>query len=141
MDLMQLRSKLYLQIPRELIASIYKMIASRKTGKKSIHRNNNYEFRIQKSRDEEDVERQTVKRKSYLYDRFSAESQNVERRKRTSTDNRNRPMSLTVNAIQEICMVDVKNQLYELSKKINKLTEMTDIRLNMIEKKLEKDEH
>ncbi|XP_041968957.1 transient receptor potential channel pyrexia isoform X2 [Aricia agestis] len=129
------------RIPRDLIASIYKMVASRKTKKKSFRKNNNYECRIQQSQDAEHIERQpTVKRKSYLYDRFSSESQNVERRKRTTstTDVRNRPMSLTINAIQDICMVDVKNQLSDLTKKINRLIDATDSRLNLIEKKLEK---
>ncbi|XP_046971112.1 transient receptor potential channel pyrexia isoform X2 [Vanessa cardui] len=128
------------RIPRELIASIYKMVASRKDTKKSIRKNNNYECRIRKCKDDEDIERQIVKRKSYLYDRFSSESQNVERRKKnitTSAENRNRPMSFTINAIQEICMVDIKNQLADLTKKINKLIETTDSRLSLIEKKLD----
>lgn len=118
-------------------------MASRKDTKKSIRKNNNYECRIQKSREDEDVERQQVKRKSYLYDRFSSESQNVERRKKTASgnvENRNRPMSFTINAIQEICMVDVKNQLADLTKKINKLVEITDSRLSLIEKKLQETE-
>lgn len=51
-------------------------------------------------------------------------------------ENRNRPMSFTINAIQDICMVDVKNQLADLTKKINKLIDTTDERLTMIEKKL-----
>ncbi|CAK1553897.1 unnamed protein product [Leptosia nina] len=124
------------RIPRELIASVYKMVASRKDTKKSIRKNNNYEFRIRKG-DEDDIERQIVKRKSYLYDRFSFESQNVERRKRnTSESNRNRPMSFTLNAIQEMCVVDMKNQLSDLTKKINKLVETTDTRLSSIENKL-----
>lgn len=116
------------------------MVASRKDTKKSVRKNNNYEFRIKKCTDDVDVERQVVKRKSYLYDRFSLESQNVERRKRntsTSAENRNRPISFSINAIQEICMVDIKNQLLDLTKKINKLIETTDIRLSLIEKKLQ----
>ncbi|CAH0728375.1 unnamed protein product, partial [Brenthis ino] len=131
------------RIPRDLIASIYKLVASRKDTKKSIRKNNNYECRIQKCREDEDVERQQVKRKSYLYDRFSCESQNVERRKKTTSgnvENRNRPMSFTINAIQEICMVDVKNQLADLTKKINKLIEVTDSRLSLIEMKLQETE-
>ncbi|CAH2094669.1 unnamed protein product [Euphydryas editha] len=128
------------RIPRELIASIYKMVASRKDTKKSVRKNNNYECRIRKCTDDEDIERQIVKRKSYLYDRFSLESQNVERRKRntgTAAENKNRPVSFSINAIQEICMVDIKNQLLDLTKKINKLIETTDIRLTLIEKKLQ----
>ncbi|XP_032521667.2 transient receptor potential channel pyrexia isoform X2 [Danaus plexippus] len=130
------------RIPRELIASIYKMVASRKDTKKSIRKNNNYEFRLRKETDQEDIERQQhVKRKSYLYERYSCESQNVERRKKTtnsgSIDNKNRPVSFSINAIQEICMVDIKNQLAELTKKINKLAEVTDSKLSFIEKKLD----
>ncbi|XP_045502459.1 transient receptor potential channel pyrexia-like isoform X1 [Colias croceus] len=125
------------RIPRELIASVYKMVASRKETRKSIRKNNNYEFRVRKY-DEEDVERQQVKRKSYLYDRFSFDNQNVERRKRTTSDsNRNRPASFTINAIQELCIVEIKNQLCDLSKKINKMIDTTEQRLNMIEKKLQ----
>ncbi|XP_072929948.1 transient receptor potential channel pyrexia isoform X2 [Epargyreus clarus] len=130
------------RIPKDLIASIYKMVvAKRKDTKKSIRKNNNYECRIRKVKDDEDIERQEiVKRKSNLYDRYSFESQNVVRRKRTTSatnENRNRPMSFTINAIQEICMVDIKNQLTDLTKKINKLVENTDSRLNLIEKKLD----
>nr|QDR50969.1 pyrexia trpa [Heliconius melpomene] len=128
------------RIPRDLIASIYKLVASRKDTKKSVRKNNNYECRIRKCKEDEDVERQQVKRKSYLYDRFSSESQNVERRRKATSgtvDNKNRPMSFTINAIQDICMVDVKNQLADLTKKINKLIDTTDERLTMIEKKLQ----
>ncbi|VVD01605.1 unnamed protein product, partial [Leptidea sinapis] len=122
------------RIPRDLIAAVYKLVSSRKDTKKSIRRNNKYEFRIRKSKDEEDVERQIVKRKSYLYDRFSFENQHVERRKRTvSESNRNQPMSNTINAIQELCIVEVKNQLTDLTKKINKLVETTDTRLSLLE--------
>lgn len=125
-----------MQIPKDLIASVYKMVASRKDNKKSIRKNNNYEFRIRKC-DDEDIERQLVKRKSYLYDRFSFDSQNVERRKRTTSEsNRNRPMSFNLNAIQELCIVDVKNQLVDITKKLNKLIEATDGRLSLIENKL-----
>ncbi|XP_050675090.1 transient receptor potential channel pyrexia isoform X2 [Leptidea sinapis] len=125
------------RIPRDLIAAVYKLVSSRKDTKKSIRRNNKYEFRIRKSKDEEDVERQIVKRKSYLYDRFSFENQHVERRKRTvSESNRNQPMSNTINAIQELCIVEVKNQLTDLTKKINKLVETTDTRLSLLEMKL-----
>lgn len=124
------------QIPKDLIASVYKMVASRKNTKKSVRKNNNYEFRIRKY-DEEDIERQQVKRKSYLFDRFSIESQNVERRKRTTSEsNRNRPMSFNLNAIQELCIVDVKNQLADITKMINKLIETTDGRLSVIETRL-----
>lgn len=118
------------------------MVASRKdTKSRSIHKNNNYECRVRKAKDDEDVERQlqVVKRKSYLYDRFSSEGQQVERRKRTtssSLDNRNRPVSLTVSGIQEICMVDIKTQLSELTKKVTKLMETTEMRLKLIESKL-----
>ncbi|XP_023945739.1 transient receptor potential channel pyrexia [Bicyclus anynana] len=129
------------RIPRELIASIYKMVVSRKATKKSIRKNNNYECRIKKCKGEEDIERQIVKRKSYLYDRFSNESQNVERRKRTTSANvearAQRPMSFNINAIQEICMVDIKTQLTDLTKKLNKFVEATDAKLSCIEKKLD----
>lgn len=129
------------QIPKELIMSIYKMVASRKDTKRSM-RKNNYEFRLRKCKEDEEKDRQdVVKRKSNLYDRFSVDSQNVERRKRTTSgsnaENKNRPPSLTINAIQEICMVDVKNQLLELTKKVNKLIEGTEIRLNQIENKID----
>ncbi|XP_047512350.1 transient receptor potential channel pyrexia-like isoform X2 [Pieris napi] len=124
------------RIPKDLIASVYKMVASRKDTKKSVRKNNNYEFRIRKC-DGEDIERQLVKRKSYLYDRFSLDSQNVERRKRTTSEsNRNRPMSFTLNTIQELCIVDVKNQLVDVTKKLNKLIDITDGRLTLIENKL-----
>lgn len=115
------------------------MVVSRINTKKSIRRNNNYECRIRKGKEDEDIERQLVKRKSNLYDQFSSENQQVERRKRTTStsENRNRPMSMTINAIQEICMVDVKTQLAELTKKINKLVDTTESRLNAIENKLE----
>lgn len=117
------------------------MVASRKDTKRSVRKNNNYECRIQKCKeDERDKEQQHVKRKSYLYDRFSSESQHVERRKRTtsgSAENRGRPVSLNISAIQEICMVDIKNQLAELTKKVNKLIDASESRLNLIEKKLD----
>lgn len=130
---------IFFQIPRELIASIYKMVVSRKATKKSIRKNNNYECRIKKDNEEEDLERQTVKRKSYLYERYSNESQNVERRKRTTSavDTKTRPMSFNINAIQEICMVDIKTQLSDLNKKVNKLIETTDSKLSLIEKMLD----
>ncbi|XP_068619064.1 transient receptor potential channel pyrexia isoform X2 [Battus philenor] len=126
------------RIPKELISSIYKMVASRNNTKKSIRRNNNYECRIRKSKEDDDIERQVVKRKSNLYDQFSLENQ-VERRKKTTStsDNRNRPMSVTISAIQEICMVDIKTQLADLTKKINKLVETTESRLNTLENKLD----
>lgn len=131
-----------LQIPKELISSVYKMVASRKDTKRSVRKNNNYEFRLKQCKEEDDKERQLVKRKSNLFDRYSLESQQqVERRKRTTSgsaaDNRNRPPSLTVNAIQEICMVDIKTQLLELTKKVNKLIENTETKLNHIENKLD----
>lgn len=115
------------------------MVASRKDTKRSIRKNNNYECRI-KCKEEPGVPKpQLIKRKSNLFDRYSSESQQVERRKRTTSgsDNRNRPISMNINAIQEICMVDIKTQLTELTKKINKLVEVTDSRLNTIEKKLD----
>lgn len=102
------------------------MVASKKDTKRSIRKNNNYEFRLRRSKDEEDRNRQ-VKRKSNLYDRYSFESQQVERRKRTTststTDPLNYTNSFSINAIQEICMVDIKNQLLELNKKVTKLLE------------------
>lgn len=117
------------------------MVASRKDTKRSVRKNNNYECRVRKCKGEEEDERQQiVKRKSYLFDRFSSEGQQVERRKRTtssSTDNRNRPVSLTINGIQEICMVDIKTQLAELTKKVAKLTECTEAKLKLIEGKLD----
>ncbi|CAK1583593.1 unnamed protein product [Parnassius mnemosyne] len=128
------------RIPKELISSIYKMVASRNITKKSIRRNNNYECRIRKCKEDEDIERRVVKRKSNLYDQFSLENQQVERRKRTtssSVENRNRPMSVNINTIQEICMVDIKTQLADLTKKINKLLEATESKLNVIENKLD----
>ncbi|XP_013184439.2 transient receptor potential channel pyrexia isoform X2 [Amyelois transitella] len=131
------------RIPKELIASIYKMVASRKSTKRSIRKNNNYECKIRQCKDEEDnekVQQQQVKRKSYLYDRFSSESQQVERRKRTtsgSTENKPRPVSLNINTIQEICMVDIKTQLSDLTKKVNQLIEASESRLSLIEKKLD----
>ncbi|XP_013135767.1 PREDICTED: transient receptor potential channel pyrexia isoform X2 [Papilio polytes] len=126
------------RIPKELISSIYKMVASRHSTKKSIRRNNNYECRIRRCKEDDDVERQVVKRKSNLYDQFSLENQQVERRKKTSSSvERNRPMSFTINAIQEICMVDIKTQLADLTKKINKLVESTESRLAIIENKLD----
>ncbi|XP_063831405.1 transient receptor potential channel pyrexia isoform X1 [Ostrinia nubilalis] len=128
------------RIPKDLIASIYKMVASRKDTKRSIRKNNNYKCIVKKEKDDSEVDTpQIVKRKSYLYDRFSSEGQQVERRKRTtssSLENRNRPVSLTISGIQEICMVDIKTQLMELSKKISKLTETTEARLKLIESKL-----
>ncbi|KAM3962525.1 LOW QUALITY PROTEIN: transient receptor potential channel pyrexia [Aphomia sociella] len=126
------------RIPKDLIASIYKMVASRKDTKRSIRKNNNYEFRIGKCK-EENNEKFEVKRKSYLYDRYSSESQQVERRKRTtsgSVENKGRPVSLNINTIQDICMVDIKNQLVELTKKLNKLIETNETRFNAIENKL-----
>ncbi|XP_028160039.1 transient receptor potential channel pyrexia isoform X3 [Ostrinia furnacalis] len=128
------------RIPKDLIASIYKMVASRKDTKRSIRKNNNYKCIVKKEKDDSEIDTpQIVKRKSYLYDRFSSEGQQVERRKRTtssSLENRNRPVSLTISGIQEICMVDIKTQLMELSKKISKLTETTEARLKLIESKL-----
>ncbi|XP_063627903.1 transient receptor potential channel pyrexia isoform X1 [Cydia splendana] len=128
------------RIPKELISSIYKMVASRKVTKRSIRKNNNYECRI-KCKEEVETEKpqQFNKRKSNLYDRYSSEGQNVERRKRTtsSSDNRNRPVSMNIGAIQEICMVDIKTQLAELTKKINKLVETTDSKLSTIERRLD----
>ncbi|KAI5643183.1 ankyrin repeats (3 copies) domain-containing protein [Phthorimaea operculella] len=126
------------RIPKELIASVYKLVASRKDTKRSIRkkRNNNYECRIKPCKGEEDIEKQTVvKRKSNLYDRYSSESQNVQRRKRTQSGNR--PVSFSLNAIQEICMVDIKTQLETLTKKINKLVETTEARLDAIETKMD----
>lgn len=102
------------------------MVASKKSTKSSIRKNSNYEFRLRRSKDEEDRDRQ-VKRKSNLYDRYSIESQQVERRKRTTSNSATDPLNYTnsfsINAIQEICMVDIKNQLMELNKKVNKLLE------------------
>lgn len=117
------------------------MVASRKNTKRSVRKNNNYEFRIRRCPEEETISKpEIVKRKSNLYDRFSFDSQQVERRKRptsgSNTDSRNRPPSLTINAIQEICMVDIKSQLLELTKKVNKLLEGTEARLNQIESKV-----
>lgn len=116
------------------------MVASRKDTKRSINTNNNYEFRIKKCKEDEDKsKRDIVKRRSNLYDRYSFESQHVERRKRTtsaSNADRVRPTSLNINAIQEICMVDIKTQLLELSKRINKLIDNTESRLSQIENKL-----
>ncbi|NP_001296484.1 transient receptor potential channel pyrexia [Bombyx mori] len=129
------------RIPKEFISAIYKMVASRKNTKRSVRKNNNYEFRIRRCPEEETISKpEIVKRKSNLYDRFSFDSQQVERRKRptsgSNTDSRNRPPSLTINAIQEICMVDIKSQLLELTKKVNKLLEGTEARLNQIESKV-----
>ncbi|XP_075982691.1 transient receptor potential channel pyrexia isoform X2 [Anticarsia gemmatalis] len=129
------------RIPKELISSIYKMkISCRKDTHKSIRKNNNYEFKIKKYNEEEErVKQDLVKRRSNLFDRYSVESQQVERRKRTtsaSNADKTRPSSLTINAIQEICMVDIKTQLLELTKRINKLIENTETRLNQIENKL-----
>ncbi|XP_049877815.1 transient receptor potential channel pyrexia isoform X3 [Pectinophora gossypiella] len=126
------------RIPKDLIASVYKLVASRKNRRtRSIRKNNNYEVRLKQCKEEDPVEKQTVvKRKSNLFDRYSFDSQNVERRKRT-TSGTNRPMSLTVNAIQDICMTDIKNQLADLTKKINKLVEHTELRLNNIESKMD----
>lgn len=129
------------RIPKELISSVYKMVASRKETKRSVRKNNNYELRLKRCKEDEDKERQLVKRKSNLFDRYSLESQQVVRRKRTTSssavDNRNRPPSLNINAIQEICMVDIKNQLLDLSKKLNKLIENTEVRLSQIENKID----
>ncbi|CAG9789260.1 unnamed protein product [Diatraea saccharalis] len=126
------------RIPKDLISSIYKMVASRKVIKRSVRRNNNYECQIKKCKESEENVQQQVKRKSYLFDRFSNEGQQIERRKKTSSsiESRNRPVSLTISGIQEICMVDIKNQLAELSKKVTKLTESTENKLKVIENKL-----
>ncbi|XP_047033633.1 transient receptor potential channel pyrexia isoform X2 [Helicoverpa zea] len=128
------------RIPKDLIASVYKMVASRKSTRKSIKHNNNYVFRIRKCKGEEEAPKQDlVKRKSNLFDRYSSESQQVERRKRTtsaSNADRIRPQSLNINAIQEICMVDIKTQLLELTKRVNKLIDTTETRLNQIENKI-----
>ncbi|XP_059053204.1 transient receptor potential channel pyrexia-like isoform X2 [Achroia grisella] len=127
------------RIPKDLITSIYKMVASRKDTKRSVRKNNNYEFRIGKCKIDEDIARQVVKRKSYLYDRYSFESQHVERRKKTTSgsgDNKGRPVSVNINTVQDLCMVDIKNQLVELSKKINRLIETNETRFKVIEKKL-----
>lgn len=114
------------------------MVASRKNTKRSIRKNNNYEFRIKRGRDEEDRQRH-VKRKSNLFDRYSLESQHIERRKRTTSGSTD-PLhpSFTINAIQEICMVDIKNQLMELTKKVNKLIDATEARINKAEGKSSK---
>lgn len=129
------------RIPKDLITSIHKMkMACRKDPKRSMRQNNNYEFRVKKSKEDDDKKKQDiVKRKSNLYDRYSVESQHVERRKRTtsaSNTDKARPSSLTINAIQEICMVDIKTQLLDLTKRVNKLIETTDARLSQIENKL-----
>lgn len=128
------------QIPKDLISSIYKMkMASRKDPRKSMRKNNNYECKIKKCKGEEEKTKQDlVKRRSNLYDRYSVESQ-VERRHRTTSSSnadKARPTSLTINAIQEICMVDIKTQLQDLTKRINKLIETTETRLSEIENKL-----
>lgn len=106
--------------------SIYKMVASKKSSTKRSIRKNNYEFRIKGSKDEEERDRK-VKRKSNLYDRYSQESQQVERRKRNTSSSTTEPLnyanSFSIHAIQEICMVDIKNQLLELNKKVNRLVE------------------
>lgn len=115
------------------------MVASRKEVKRSVKKNNNYEFRIKKCKEEVELSKTpVVKRKSNLYDRYSYESQNVEKRKHTTSgsENRNR-MSTSINAIQEICMVDIKTQLAEIAKKINALAETTESRFSTIESKLE----
>ncbi|CAH0594198.1 unnamed protein product [Chrysodeixis includens] len=129
------------RIPKDLIASVFKMVASRKDTRKTINTNNNYEFKIKKCKGEEDKPKpELVKRRSNLFDRYSVESQHVERRKRTtsaSNTDKTRPTSLNINAIQEICMVDIKTQLMELTKRINKLIENTETRLNHIESKLQ----
>lgn len=113
------------------------MVASRKEKtNRSVRKNNNYECRIKKCKEDDDIEKQQlVKRKSNLYDRYSSESQNVERRKKTTSISR--PKSFNINAIQEICMVDIKNQLADLTKIVNKLVETTDSRLTSIETKLD----
>lgn len=112
------------------------MVCSRKNTKRSIRKNNNYELRLTCKGEENGKKQQIIKRKSNLYDRYSSESQKkVERRKRTTSGN-NRPMSFNISAIQEICMVDIKTQLMDLTKKINRLVETTEARLTAIEKKL-----
>lgn len=112
------------------------MVCSRKNTKSSIRKNNNYELRLKCKDEEGGQKQQLIKRKSNLYDRYSTESQKkVERRKRTTSGN-NRPVSLNIGAIQEICMVDIKTQLMDLTKKINRLVETTETRLNSIENKL-----
>lgn len=127
-----------MQIPKDLVASIYKMVASRKTINRCERKNNNYECRIRKCKDDDEHENSLlVKRKSNLFDRYSSEGQqNVERRRKrtlSGSNERSRAMSLTINNIQEICMVDMKTQLLELTKKINKLVEISEARLNVIE--------
>lgn len=108
---------------------------NRKETRRSI-RKNNYEFKIKKNKEEDERKQDVVKRRSNLFDRFSIESQ---RRKRTTSGSnvdKARPTSLTINAIQEICMVDIKTQLMDLTKKINKLIDNTESRLIEIENKL-----
>lgn len=115
------------------------MVASRKIIQKSIKHNNNYVFRLKRSKDEAEMKQNQVKRRSNLFDIYSVESQQVERRKKTnsaSNADRVRPTSLNINAIQEICMVDIKTQLMELTKRVNKLIETTETRLSRIENKL-----
>ncbi|GBP04056.1 Transient receptor potential channel pyrexia [Eumeta japonica] len=126
------------KIPKDLIASIYKVAASKKDTKRSIRKVNNYEFRVKKCKEEEEKDNPVVKRKSNLFDRYSTDSQQVERRKRTTSSSleTNRQLPMTINAIQEICMVDIKNQLADISKRINKLTETNETRLNAMESKL-----
>ncbi|CAG9134034.1 unnamed protein product [Plutella xylostella] len=124
------------RIPRDLIASIYKMVVSRKEINRSVCKNNNYECRIQTCSEDEHTVPLVVKRKSNLFDRYSSESQQkVERRKRTtSRESRSRPV--TLSAVQDLCLLDIKNQLTDLTKKMNKLVDVTDARLNVIENKL-----
>ncbi|KAF9796715.1 hypothetical protein SFRURICE_008125 [Spodoptera frugiperda] len=127
------------RIPKDLITAVYKMVASRKIIQKSIKHNNNYVFRLKRSKDEAEMKQNQVKRRSNLFDIYSVESQQVERRKKTnsaSNADRVRPTSLNINAIQEICMVDIKTQLMELTKRVNKLIETTETRLSRIENKL-----
>lgn len=127
------------RIPKDLITAVYKMVASRKIIQKSIKHNNNYVFRLKRSKDEAELKQNQVKRRSNLFDIYSVESQQVERRKKTnsaSNADRVRPTSLNINAIQEICMVDIKTQLMELTKRVNKLIETTETRLSRIENKL-----
>lgn len=124
------------RIPKDLIASIYKMVASRKEVTKRV-RKNNYEFCIKKCIEEETPKTPVIKRKSNLFDRYSLESQNVRKHTNSGSD-KNRPKSMTINTIQEICLVDIKTQLADIAKVINKLAETTENRLNAIEEKLEK---
>lgn len=112
------------------------MVVSRKEINRSVCKNNNYECRIQTCSEDEHTVPLVVKRKSNLFDRYSSESQQkVERRKRTtSRESRSRPV--TLSAVQDLCLLDIKNQLTDLTKKMNKLVDVTDARLNVIENKL-----